>query len=70
MKKLYTRWKNISEKIGNFQATILFSFLYFVVVTPIGLVSGLFKDFLSIKYKPKWESIEDRVSTEDKLNHQ
>lgn len=70
MRKIYTIWKNIAEKIGNFQATILFSLLYFIVVSPIGVIVRLFKDFLNQESDPNWERTEDNVSTIDKLTLQ
>ena len=44
-------WKRIAEKIGHFQAKVLFSLLYFIVVAPFALGVKLFSDPLRIKKK-------------------
>lgn len=69
MRKIYEGWKKIAEKIGNFQATIIFSILYFIFLTPLGLGS-CFKDFLRVRKKVGWEKVEDNVSTLEKLQKQ
>lgn len=70
MKKVYTIWKNTAEKIGNFQITILFSLLYFLIVTPLGIAISLVKDILSIHSSPHWDNVEDNVSTTEKIKLQ
>ena len=42
-------WKRVAEKIGHFQARLLFGLLYFVVVAPFALGLKLFSDPLRIK---------------------
>lgn len=69
-KKAWNKWKNIAEKIGNFQATIIFSLLYFILITPVGLVTNALSDFLKLKTTPNWELMEDNWSTIDKLKLQ
>jgi hypothetical protein len=44
-------WKRVAEKIGHFQARLLFGLLYFVVVTPFAVGLKLFSDPLRIKRK-------------------
>jgi hypothetical protein len=34
----WTKWKKLAKRIGTFQARIIFSILYFIVVTPLGLL--------------------------------
>lgn len=67
---LWNKWKSIAEKIGNFQATIIFSFLYFSLVVPFGKIASLFKDFLAKKEFPQWKEINDNISTLEKLKLQ
>jgi hypothetical protein len=45
-------WKRIAEKIGRFQAKVLWGLLYFVVVAPFALGLKLFADPLRIKKRP------------------
>lgn len=49
-------WKRIAEKIGHFQARLLFGLLYLVVVAPFALGLKLFSDPLQLKKKlsPTW----------------
>ncbi len=43
------RWKAIAHVIGNFQARVLLSVFYFVVVPPFALVVKVFKDPLGLR---------------------
>ncbi|MBU1262914.1 hypothetical protein KJ640_08225, partial [bacterium] len=55
MKRLWEKWKVLAQRIGNFQARILLSVFYFIIVAPFGLMIRVFFDPLSIKKKkPFW----------------
>lgn len=56
--------------IGNFQITVIFSLLYFLIFTPIGLIAQIFTDYLKIKSKPKWEDFKLNAKTIDDLKRQ
>lgn len=58
------------EKIGNVQMIIIFSVLYFVLVTPVGLLMRIFKDSLRVKQFPQWLAMEDNSSTLKKMKEQ
>lgn len=58
MKKLYNNWKKLAEKIGSFQATIIFSILYFIIFFPVGIFVRIFADYLSLKVRSNWKEIE------------
>jgi hypothetical protein len=45
-------WKRTAEKIGRFQAKLLWGLLYFVVAAPFALVVKVFSDPLRIKKRP------------------
>ncbi len=45
-------WKRIAEKIGRFQAKLLWGLLYFVLVAPFALGVKVFSDPLRIKKRP------------------
>lgn len=70
MKKIWHKWKEIAEIIGNFQAAIVFSILYFILITPFGVVRHYFQDMLNSKKKSSWQKIEDNVSSLEKLKKQ
>jgi hypothetical protein len=58
LKALWSAWKRIAHKIGNFQARVLLTILYVIVVLPFGLIARLFSDSLQIKKRPtKWTEI-------------
>ena len=51
-KRMWQGWKKIAHKIGNFQARVLLTIFYGVLVLPFGLAARLFADPLRIKKKP------------------
>jgi hypothetical protein len=52
LRRAWQGWKRIAEKIGHFQAKVLFSLLYFILVAPFALGVKLFSDPLRIKKQP------------------
>jgi hypothetical protein len=55
MKRLWAAWKKIAHAIGNFQARILLTVIYAVLILPFGLAVRLFSDSLHVKKRPaKW----------------
>jgi hypothetical protein len=50
--RLWQRWKRIAQKIGNFQARVLLTIFYAVLVLPLGIVVRLLFDPLRIKQPP------------------
>jgi len=67
MKNIWNKWKVLSKKIGNFQLGLFFSILYYVIITPVGLISSFFNDYFKVKNFPKWEDWADNSSTLKKL---
>lgn len=47
--RAWARWKVIAHAIGNFQARLLLSLFYFVVVPPFALIVKLFQDPLKLR---------------------
>ena len=70
MNKIWEKWKRVAEKIGNFQAGLLFSILYFILVTPVGLIASFLQDFLAVRKFPKWQEMKDTASTLSKMKNQ
>jgi hypothetical protein len=52
-KRAWQAWKDFGHKIGNFQARVILSILYGVLVLPFGLAARWFTDPLRIKKKPE-----------------
>ena len=53
--KLSAGWKKFGRAIGNFNARVLLTLLYAVVILPFGLVVRAFSDSMHIKKRPeKW----------------
>jgi hypothetical protein len=49
LRETWYAWKRIAERIGHFQARVLWGFLYFVLVTPFALGVKIFADPLRIR---------------------
>ena len=49
MKKLWQGWKRIAKKIGDFQARVILTVLYFVIIAPFALIVRWGADPLSLK---------------------
>lgn len=69
LKNYWEKWKNLAERIGNFQASVIFSLLYFILITPIGMISGLITDYLK-RGVPGWDSFEGNSDNIDSLKEQ
>jgi hypothetical protein len=52
LKRAWEAWKAFGKKIGNFQARVLLTVAYGIVVLPFGLAARLFSDPLQIKKRP------------------
>jgi len=66
-------WKRIAEKIGHFQARVLWGLLYFVVVAPFAVGVKLFSDPLRIKKRSSttwWVENPRQTSTLEEAHRQ
>lgn len=52
LKRLWEGWKKIAHTIGNFQARILLTVIYAVLILPFGLMVRCFADSLHCKKRP------------------
>ncbi len=52
LKRLWEGWKRVAHKIGNFQARLILTILYIILVLPFGLGVRLFADPLRIRKRP------------------
>jgi hypothetical protein len=51
-KRVWAAWTRLAHTIGNFQARLLLTLLYAVLVFPFGVIVRLFSDPLRIKKRP------------------
>ena len=49
MKRLWERWKRIAKTIGDFQARLILTVFYFIIVGPFALIVRRAADPLSLK---------------------
>lgn len=55
VKRAWRAWSRLAHKIGNFQARVLLTLLYAILVLPFGMIVRLFADPLRIKKRPdRW----------------
>jgi len=48
-RRLWERWKQIAKTIGDFQARLILSVVYFIIVGPFALILRWVADPLSLK---------------------
>ncbi len=53
LKRAWEAWKKIARKIGNFQARVILTVFYGVLLMPFGLAARFFSDPLRIKRRPE-----------------
>lgn len=70
MRNIWKKWTVVAEKVGNFQIAVIFSLLYFVILTPVGILVRIYGDFFNIKEEPRWHKFEDTTSNLTKLKKQ
>ena len=51
--KLSEDWKKFGHALGNFQARVLLTFIYGILILPFGLMVRFFADSLHIKKRPE-----------------
>lgn len=66
LKRIWEAWKRIAHKIGNFQARLILTILYMILVLPFGLGVRLFADPLRIRKKPSSWLDREEVSADIK----
>src|SRR5260370_37287069 len=52
LKQFWQRWKRLARAVGTFQARVLLTVFYVVLVLPFGIVVRLVSDPLRIKRRP------------------
>ncbi len=51
--RLWGRWKQFAQRVGDFQARLLLTLLYFLLLGPMGMVVRILRDPLRIKHASK-----------------
>lgn len=64
LRQLWQEWLVLARHIGNFQARVLITLVYFTLILPFGLASALFGDTLRMKRTPAGTVWQER-STRD-----
>ncbi|MBV9865011.1 MAG: hypothetical protein JO316_06650 [Abitibacteriaceae bacterium] len=57
--RAWAGWKRVARIIGNFQARVILSVLYVVLIAPLGLVVRLVSDPLHLRHKTPSQSSSD-----------
>ena len=71
LRRLWDGWKRIAKKVGNFQARVLLTVLYAVVILPFGLAVRIFGDPLRIRTLPsQWLEYTDGQTDLERAHRQ
>ncbi len=73
LKRLWTKWKAVAQVIADFQARLLLTLFYFIIVAPFGLFVRGFSDPLMVKRAAEhsmWSSKELQDPTLDNARRQ
>ena len=57
LRRLWEGWKRVGRKIGDFQARVLLTFFYFVVLAPFALAVRWKADPLGLKRDGGWHPV-------------
>ncbi len=66
---LWKKWLKIAHIIGNFQAQVILTIFYFVIVSPLGIANRFFGDSLNMKSRKiksnfgKWDHPNDDLES-------
>jgi len=52
LRKLWAAWKRLAHRIGDFQARVILTVIYAILVLPFGLAVRWFSDPLRMKRRP------------------
>jgi hypothetical protein len=52
LKRAWKAWKRVARQIGDFQARVLLTAVYAVVILPFGVLLHIFADPLRIRRRP------------------
>ncbi len=67
LKSAWKKWLSFAHIIGNFQAQVLFTVFYFIVLSVVGLILRYFSDPLNIKPKNRKSNFNEWEHPEESL---
>ena len=71
LKNFLSKWKQLSVKAGNFQATVVLTIFYFLIITPFAIIIKIFTDPLNLTKKSlTWNNKESKEENIKKLKEQ
>lgn len=70
MKIFFKKFRKVVQKVIHIQIKIILVAVYFIFITPFGIVIRLFKDYLKIKSAPLWQDRSDITDIRDFLKKQ
>ena len=62
-RRLWEGWKRVGRKIGDFQARLLLSVFYFLILAPFALGLRLMADPLGLKRAGGWQPVTPSTQT-------
>ncbi len=65
--RLWARWKVFAQKVGDFQARLILTLLYFLILGPMGLFVRVLRDPLRTKHGPQTSVWVPRPAENDSL---
>ena len=63
LRRLWQGWKRVGRKIGDFQARVLLTIFYFVILAPFALGVRLLADPLGLKQPGGWVPVTPKTET-------
>ena len=63
LRRLWEGWKRVGRKIGDFQARVLLTVFYFVILAPFAMGVRLLADPLGLKQPGGWHPVSPPVDT-------
>jgi hypothetical protein len=71
LKRLWEGWKKLAHRIGNFQARVILTVLYFTAILPFGVIARFASDPMRIKHPPTgWTPIPEDQNNMDWAHRQ
>jgi hypothetical protein len=71
LRRLWQGWKRLGRKIGDFQARVLLTVFYFVILAPFALAMRWLADPLGLKRPGGWLAVNVPAGTAlDRARHQ
>ena len=70
LRRLWEGWKRVGRKIGDFQARVLLTIFYFVILAPFAVVVRLTADPLGLKRHGGWHPVTRAADPRERARRQ